>query len=134
MDQDPEKPEYKVGYKKPPVATRFKPGQSGNRGGRPKKSRNVSTIVEKEAHSLVSITEQGRRKTLSKIEIGIKHLANKAASGDLKALIIFMEELRRFESTVDDRLEKSAAQSAPLTIEEAEKLYQEAMKNARPAE
>jgi hypothetical protein len=134
MDQDSEKPEYKVGYKKPPVATRFKPGQSGNRHGRPKKSKNVSTIVGKEASSLVSIIEQGRRKMLSKIEISIKHLANKAASGDLKALLIFIEELRRFESTVDYRPEENATHFSPLTSEVAEKLYQEALKNAKPTE
>ena len=134
MDNDPKKPEYKVGYKKPPVATRFKPGLSGNSRGRPKKSKNVSTIVGKEARSLVSIIEQGRRKMLSKIEIAIKRLANKAASGDLKALLIFIEELRRFESTVDPRAEENVTHFSPLTSEEAEKLYQEALKNAKSAE
>ena len=28
---------YEVGYKKPPIATRFQKGQSGNASGRPKK-------------------------------------------------------------------------------------------------
>jgi hypothetical protein len=28
--------DYEVGYKKPPKATQFKPGQSGNPAGRPK--------------------------------------------------------------------------------------------------
>jgi hypothetical protein len=32
-----EKKDYKVGYGKPPVETRFKPEPSGNRNGRPKK-------------------------------------------------------------------------------------------------
>jgi hypothetical protein len=32
---DPDKP-YAVGNKKPPLDKRFKPGQSGNPGGRPK--------------------------------------------------------------------------------------------------
>jgi len=134
MSNDPENPEYEVGYKKPPVATRFKPGQSGNRHGRPKKSKNVSTIIGKEANSLVSITEQGRSKTLSKIEIGIKHLANKAASGDLKALLILIEELRRFESVTISQPDKDEASPQPLTAEEAARLYQEALKNAKPAE
>ncbi len=30
---------YEVGYGKPPVASQFKPGQSGNRKGRPRKER-----------------------------------------------------------------------------------------------
>lgn len=29
-------PAFKVGYRKPPVETRFKPGQSGNPRGRPR--------------------------------------------------------------------------------------------------
>ena len=37
---------YEVGRGKPPVHTRWKPGQSGNPGGRPKHSRNFGTIVE----------------------------------------------------------------------------------------
>ena len=32
-----------VGYRKPPVHTRFKPGQSGNPKGRPKGPRNLAT-------------------------------------------------------------------------------------------
>jgi hypothetical protein len=32
-----EKNDYEVGYKRPPVATRFKKGQSGNPSGKPKK-------------------------------------------------------------------------------------------------
>jgi hypothetical protein len=32
--------DYEVGYAKPPVKTRFAPGQSGNPRGRPKGSKN----------------------------------------------------------------------------------------------
>ena len=32
--------DYEVGYGKPPKANQFPPGQSGNRNGRPKGSRN----------------------------------------------------------------------------------------------
>ena len=51
-DDDPEAEAepYEVGYGKPPKATRFKPGQSGNPGGRPKgsgKSRITDVVVEK---------------------------------------------------------------------------------------
>lgn len=34
---DDDEPEYKVGYRRPPVETRFKKGQSGNPRGRPPK-------------------------------------------------------------------------------------------------
>ncbi len=38
---------YKVGYKRPPVHSRFKPGQSGNPGGRPKGRQSMSRILER---------------------------------------------------------------------------------------
>lgn len=36
----PDFDDHIAGYKRPPKATQFKPGQSGNRAGRPKGSRN----------------------------------------------------------------------------------------------
>ena len=57
---------YEVGYAKPPVETRFKPGQSGNPRGRPKGAKNkpqhISTdtlhdIILSEAYRKVTITE-----------------------------------------------------------------------------
>ena len=38
--------DYEVGYGRPPTATRFQPGQSGNPKGRAKAARNVKTLAE----------------------------------------------------------------------------------------
>ena len=49
-DDPEEEPSYEVGYGKPPQATRFQPGKSGNPKGRPKGSRKAppaDTAVEK---------------------------------------------------------------------------------------
>jgi hypothetical protein len=43
-----EQEEEKVGYRKPPAKTRFKPGQSGNLNGRPKGSVNLKTDLRSE--------------------------------------------------------------------------------------
>lgn len=92
------KMEYEVGYGKPPKATQFKAGQSGNRKGRPKGSLNITASLEKELKSPVVITEGGRRKTVRKMDVIAKQLANKAASGDLKAASLVMAETRSQEA------------------------------------
>src|ERR1044071_1619790 len=66
-----------VGYGKPPRSTQFKPGQSGNRAGRPRGSKNFATALEQELNSRVIVTENGRRKRVSKREVIAKHLVNK---------------------------------------------------------
>ena len=40
--------DYEVGYKKPPIHTRFKPGVSGNPKGRPKGTKNLATDLAEE--------------------------------------------------------------------------------------
>jgi hypothetical protein len=51
---------YKVGRGRPPFHSRYKPGESGNRGGRPKGARNVSTVVLTEFLREVTTREGGR--------------------------------------------------------------------------
>jgi replication-associated recombination protein RarA len=76
----------KIGYRNPPQSTQFKKGHSGNPNGRPKGKRNLATVLEKTLHEKVVINENGRRKTITKLEAAVKQLVNKAASGDLRAL------------------------------------------------
>ena len=74
-----------VGFGKPPAHTRFKKGQSGNPKGRPKGSLNPATVAGRTAREQVVINENGQRKTVTKLEVAIKQLINKAMSGDLGA-------------------------------------------------
>jgi hypothetical protein len=64
----------------------FQKGQSGNLQGRRKGSKNVATLLEQALHERVVITENGKRKTITKLEAMLKQLANKAASGDHHAI------------------------------------------------
>ena len=75
-----------VGYGSPPRHTRFKPGRSGNPKGRPKGSKNVATLLERALTERVIITENGKRRSISKLEASFKQLVNLAASGDLAAM------------------------------------------------
>jgi len=75
-----------IGFCRPPESTRFKKGASGNPRGRPKGSLNVATVFMKALREKVVINEHGQRKTITKLEAALKQLANKGASGDLRAL------------------------------------------------
>jgi hypothetical protein len=77
---------YEVGYGKPPLATQFQKGRSGNPSGRPKGRKNVSTVLQQALRQKVLVTEAGRRRIKTKLEIAVTQLVNKAASGDLVAM------------------------------------------------
>lgn len=75
-----------VGYGRPPKATQFKPGQSGNPKGRPKGSLNMASVLARALRERVSVTEAGKRRTFTKLEVAVKQLVNKAASGEPRAM------------------------------------------------
>lgn len=94
----PEKPNItKVGYCNPPEYTRFRKGQSGNPQGRPKGTLNMATVLERTLREKVVINENGRRRTVTKLEAAIKQVTNKAASGELKALQLLAALVRSAE-------------------------------------
>ena len=93
--------EESVGYRRPPITTRFKKGRSGNPTGRPKGALNVSTVLSRTLQEKVVINENGVRKTITKLEAAIKQLVNKAASGELRALQQLVELARDAEAKKD---------------------------------
>jgi hypothetical protein len=75
-----------VGYGKPPQNFRFKKGRSGNPRGRPKGALNMATVLARTLREKVVIDENGKRKTVSKLEAAIAQLVSKATSGDAHAI------------------------------------------------
>ena len=76
---------YKIGYGKPPKATRFKRGKSGNPKGRPKGSLNLATDLTAELGEHITVREDGRPRKVSKQRALIKSLMAKALQGDVRA-------------------------------------------------
>lgn len=74
-----------VGYKRPPLHTQFKPGQSGNPRGRSKNVRNFKTDLLDELREQIPIRENGRERKISKQRAFIKALVAAAIKGDMRA-------------------------------------------------
>jgi|HubBroStandDraft_4_1064222.scaffolds.fasta_scaffold62768_1 hypothetical protein len=98
IESTDERSKQSVGYGHPPIATRFRKGQSGNPKGRPKGSKNFRTLLDQALNEKVNINENGRRKAISKRQAGAKHVANKIASGDIKTALRLLEWDLREES------------------------------------
>lgn len=77
---------------------RFPPGQTGNRNGRPRKDRTVSSAIMKAASATVTATENGRRRKIRKLDATAAQLANKGASGDLRAGKLLLDMAARAEA------------------------------------
>jgi Family of unknown function (DUF5681) len=97
-DQDKSNRPFEVGYGKPPKHTRFVKGKSGNPKGRGKGVRNFATEIQDELNTRVPITENGRRKKITKRKAIAKQLVNKAATGDPKAIPVLLNETRLHEA------------------------------------
>jgi hypothetical protein len=79
-----------VGYGKPPKEKQFQKGVSGNPKGRPQKCRNFDEELIRESESLMFITENGRRKRISKHKVAVKQLMKLAMSGNIPAARIYL--------------------------------------------
>jgi hypothetical protein len=77
--------DYQVGYRKPPLASRFKRGMSGNPKGRPKRTLNLATDLENELREAITVREGGRSQRVSKQRALLKSLMAKALDGDVRA-------------------------------------------------
>ena len=93
--------EYEVGYGKPPKATQFQPGQSGNPKGRPKGRKNFATEFEEVMQGKVAVHENGRQKQMSTQRALILTALKKALGGDVKAMNLVAALARQFQRPED---------------------------------
>ena len=99
---------YEVGYAKPPAATRFAPGKSGNPKGRPKGSTNrpkppalneerLKSILLQEAYRTIKVNEGAGQVTIPMAQAVIRSLAVNAVKGNQRAQRLFTQLLTTTE-------------------------------------
>ena len=89
---------YEVGYGKPPKATQFQPGMSGNPKGRPKAQPKTEDLILKEAARLVRVRVGDKVIHLSRREAVIRQLFQQAMEGDIKVAALLLPLLLRSEA------------------------------------
>jgi Family of unknown function (DUF5681) len=85
---DKEQDDYEVGYKKPPFASRFKKGQSGNPSGRRRKvgqELDPGKVLQSIDNEEIRVKIDGRDKRMRKAEVYFQQLFTRAIKGDLAA-------------------------------------------------
>jgi Family of unknown function (DUF5681) len=92
---------YAVGYRRPPNATQFKPGQSGNPRGRPKGPRNIGAILREVIGQKIAVTEGGKTRRLPALEVMLRRLVNEAMRSDPKAMKLLLSLVERYSESPD---------------------------------
>jgi len=104
-----------VGYARPPIASRFKPGKSGNPRGRPRNSRNLKTIIQGALTAPVVLREGARKRSISKLEGIVLKQIESALKGDEKAALATLKMAAQV-----GLLEGPEGAAEPLTLSAAE--------------
>ncbi len=110
---------FGVGYGRPPVEHRFRPGQSGNPRGRPRGKQGIATVIDTLMQHKVSVTLNGRKRKVSVSEAMLMRVREKALGGDMKAISMLLALLASHGTAADiervDTGQLSAEDRAILT-------------------
>ena len=95
----PQEPEYRVGYGRPPLATRFQKGNTAAKGRHNRRAKSLlASLVEALLQPTVYTDADGRRCEMAKGELGLRRLADKVAAGDplaMRLVLGLVPELER---------------------------------------
>jgi hypothetical protein len=113
-----------VGYKNPPKETQFKPHQSGNPSGRPrKKVNNFERMWVEALEQPIVVTKDGNLVEVSYLEVVIHSIMAKAAKGDPKATKMVFDQVEAIRQNADKRSSAIFCNSLAEVEKETEKYY-----------
>ena len=97
-------PDYAVGYRRPPKASQFTAGKSGNPRGRPKGSRPVGAVLQDIMQQKVAVTENGKTRRIPTLEVMLRRLANVALRSDPRAVKLLLALIDRYSDSPETAL------------------------------
>jgi hypothetical protein len=116
-----------VGYRRPPKEHQFKPGQSGNRNGRPKAVLSLRAAFEKELGRKVTIMVRGKPRRVPLLEAIISKLSASAARGSQPSakLLLSIKELgpKPADVPVEKTYDPYIVESYNMLLEATEAYY-----------
>jgi len=101
---------YAVGYARTPVATRFKPGQSGNRKGRPKGKRNAKTELKEIVEKKITIRDGEKERQYTLLGANVLAHGVKGAKGDARSANVFFNQIHKMGLAEPDQIENENSQ------------------------
>ncbi|MCZ8106357.1 MAG: DUF5681 domain-containing protein [Burkholderiales bacterium] len=107
-------PDYEVGYGRPPKASRFKKGQSGNLRGRPKSRLSASEALSRELDEKICVREGGKTLWVSKRDAAMKRLVADAMAGRKYAMDAVLAHERAIAERSGEALQNSNEDAAIL--------------------
>ena len=107
---------YAVGYARPPTSSQYQPGQSGNPKGRPKGTRNVSSMARDALERTVNVKVKRTWRKMTVRKAGYLRLAERAVAGDAKALdyLLSLESEERAPGSDQAETQSSAAKDLAI--------------------
>lgn len=134
MDHPPEdgRGGYRVGYKRPPLHSRFAKGKSGNPSGR-KRAQGFGALLQKALAARVTVTADGTPRRITKREAVIVQLVNRAAEADPRAVKLLFELSRQVEGPESLAITPLAEDPRQVLLRKLEQLAGENVEGADTA-
>jgi len=96
------KPNYEIGYGKPPKEAQWKKGQSGNPHGRPRRDVRMTALLARLLGQSIVVRKGRTTKRMTRLEHLLHRLVEQALSGDARLMKMVFDQARKDEARDDE--------------------------------